>query len=85
MTKFTKEQQAYLEANIEMFDDYLRIASIDGRIQEDVRGSIFGDVLGNVGGTIYGNVGGTIYGNVGGRVRGTINGRKWKYVKEENK
>ena len=76
MTKFTKEQQAYLEANIEMFDDYLRIASIDGRIQEDVRGSIFGDVLGHVGGTIYGNV--------GGRVRGTINGRKWKYVDKEN-
>tara|TARA_R110000868_G_C10858299_1_gene761296 strand:+ start:619 stop:852 length:234 start_codon:yes stop_codon:yes gene_type:complete len=76
MTKFTKEQQAYLEANVEMFDDYLRIASIDGRIQEDVRGSIFGDVLGHVGGTIYGNV--------GGRVRGTINGRKWKYVDKEN-
>ena len=76
MTKFTKEQPAYLEANVEMFDDYLRIASIDGRIQEDVRGSIFGDVLGHVGGTIYGNV--------GGRVRGTINGRKWKYVDKEN-
>ena len=76
MTKFTKEQQAYLEANIEMFDDYLRIASIDGRIQEDVRGDICGDVLGSVGGTIYGNV--------GGRVRGTINGRKWKYVDKEN-
>jgi hypothetical protein len=76
MTKFTKEQLEYLEANVEMCEDRLGISNI------------LCDVMGNVSGYVYGDIEsvlGDVNGDVDGHVYGTINGLKWRYVKKENK
>tara|TARA_R110001606_G_scaffold5658_2_gene25832 strand:+ start:279 stop:542 length:264 start_codon:yes stop_codon:yes gene_type:complete len=85
MTKFTKEQLEYLEANVDMCDYRLGIKNILCDVTGNVGGYVYGDIEGYVGsvdGDIYGTVYGTVMGNVGD-VFGTINGRKWKYVDKE--
>ena len=76
MTKFTKEQQEYLESNVDMCEDRLGINVIRGDIYSYVGGNIHGNISGNVGGTISG----TIEGNVGGDVEGNIEGILWGTV-----
>ena len=61
--KFTAEQQAYLERNIDM--DGLDIIEVDDDIYGDVLGDVYGYVIGNVLGYVRGDVRGTVAGKEG--------------------
>jgi hypothetical protein len=79
MTKFTPEQQAYLEANVTMTGNYMACITGDvGTILGDVlyvNGDVLyhvrGDVQGDVTGDVIGTIAGTVHGDVVWGVRGT--------------
>jgi NTP pyrophosphatase (non-canonical NTP hydrolase) len=93
MTKFTDEQQKFLEDIVSFKGDTFDIKHVSGNVLGNVMGHVFNDVeggiwgsvfegvKGDVGGNIEGHVEGDVWGNVWGNVRGNVRGNVWGNVK----